>query len=167
MIDRRTVMLGMAAALVAPASEAGVVDWFNGARVGARLPEHDGIFVQGEWRADARLVLVDFWATWCAPCIAAIPKLNGIEQRFGAEGLQVIGVSDEPEAVVTPFIQRHGIDYAIVAGGKKPLRKSLKIRALPYAVMVDVERRIVWRGQPDALGDALIGKLLASATASA
>lgn len=48
MIDRRTVMLGMAAALVAPASEAGVADWFNGARVGAQLPDHDGIFVQDE-----------------------------------------------------------------------------------------------------------------------
>jgi thiol-disulfide isomerase/thioredoxin len=160
MLNRRTFMAGLVAVATPPAIDAGVVDWFNGVRLGALLPDHDGVFVQGTWQASSRLVLVDFWATWCAPCVAAIPKLNALQSRHGTREFQVIGVSDEALDVVTPFVTRKGIEYAVVAGGERPLRDTLKIRGLPYAVLVDAEQRIVWRGQPDALDDATLDEHL-------
>lgn len=165
MMNRRSLLVGLTAAAAAPGAHAGVMDWFNGARVGDLLPEHDGVFVQGEWLADRRLFLVDFWATWCGPCIAAIPHLNNLEQRFAAEGLQVIGVSDEPVAVVSHFVTRKAMQYAVIAGGERPMRSTLRIRALPYALLVDAQQRIVWRGQPDALDDARIRAYLAAPAA--
>lgn len=162
MIDRRGLLVGLAAAAASSGAHAGIIDWFNGARLGDPLPDHDGVFVQGEWLAERRLFLVDFWATWCAPCIAAIPHLNDLEQRFAPEGLQVIGVSDEPVAVVGPFVARRGIEYAVIAGGDRPLRRTMKIRALPWAVLVNTQRRIVWRGQPDDLDERSIREHLGS-----
>ncbi|MCE3003392.1 MAG: TlpA family protein disulfide reductase [Xanthomonadaceae bacterium] len=157
MIDRRGFLGSLLAGFViAPPAAAGVTDWFNGVKLGATMPDHDATFVQGAWNGSASLVLVDFWATWCAPCITAIPHLNAIHDRFTAEGLHVVGVSDETVEVVALFVTRKGMRYAVAAGGERPLRKTLKVRALPYAMLVDARRRIVWRGQPEQLDDATL-----------
>lgn len=167
MLDRRGFLGGLLAGLaIAPAAEAGVTDWFNGVKLGALMPEHDATFVQGAWNADASLVLVDFWATWCAPCITAIPHLNALHDQYAADGLQVVGISDETLEVVAPFVTRKGMRYAIAAGGINPLRKTLKVRALPYAMLVDAQRRIVWRGQPEQLDDATLRDQLAAVRAT-
>jgi thiol-disulfide isomerase/thioredoxin len=168
MLDRRGFVAALMLGLVAPrAATAGVADWFNGVRIGDVLPDHDATYVQGAWDPAARLVLVDFWATWCAPCVAAIPKLNDLHDRLGPEGLQLVGITDEPAADIAAFVARKGIRYAVAAGGDKPLRSTLKIRALPYAALVDRKRRIIWRGQPDSLDEAMLREHLAAMKAVA
>jgi thiol-disulfide isomerase/thioredoxin len=167
MFDRRQFLLGvLATPCVTRPAAAGVTDWFNGVRVGAVMPEHDASFVQGAWDASATLVLVDFWATWCAPCITAIPKLNALHDQFSADGLQVVGVSDETVEIVAPFIARKGVRYAVAAGGTNPLRKTLAVRALPYAMLVNAQRRIVWRGQPEQLDERSLRDQLEAARAA-
>lgn len=67
-----------------------------------------------------------------------------------------------PHLARTPcFHTRKGMRYAVAAGGNNPLRKTLRIRALPYAMLVDAQRRIVWRGQPEQLDDATLREQLA------
>jgi thiol-disulfide isomerase/thioredoxin len=64
------------------------------------------------------VVVLDFWATWCLPCIEEIPALNKLQEQYGAQGLKVVGVtlaSGEPKEV-KPFISRHGMKYTILMG---------------------------------------------------
>jgi thiol-disulfide isomerase/thioredoxin len=64
------------------------------------------------------VVVLDFWATWCLPCIEEIPALNKLQDQYGKQGLKIVGVtlaSGEPKEV-KPFISRHGMKYTVLMG---------------------------------------------------
>jgi thiol-disulfide isomerase/thioredoxin len=64
------------------------------------------------------IVVLDFWATWCAPCIAEIPRLNDLEENLAEKGVKVIGITlaSGNAADVKPFVSRHNIKYAVLMG---------------------------------------------------
>src|SRR4051794_18336148 len=63
-----------------------------------------------EWsRLKGKIVVVEFWATWCAPCIASIPHLNELAERFKDKEVVFISLTDEPRTTVEPFLKRKPI----------------------------------------------------------
>ena len=85
-------------------------------------------------------VLLDFWATWCKPCLEEMPLLERWYTRYGPAGLTVIGVSvDGPRnfAKVRPFAERLGATYPIVLDPDERLRHLYQVTAMPTAVLVD------------------------------
>jgi peroxiredoxin len=91
-------------------------------------------------------VLLDFWATWCKPCLTAIPELEQIHKEFAARGLTVIGISvDGPRnfAKVRPFVTRLGITYPVAIDEDGSLQQKFHIRAMPTTVLVDTSGTIV------------------------
>lgn len=102
-----------------------------------------------------KIVLVDVWATWCSPCIAAIPELVEMQERYG-DDLAVVGLNvDEGgwEEVVAPFLQRRGdINYPVVRSDP-PARILFntiidvpplgKVSALPSSFLIDRQGRLV------------------------
>src|SRR5262245_8739365 len=60
-----------------------------------------------------RVLIVDKWATWCGPCIASIPHMNEIHDKYAAKGLTIIGVTEEPVAKVKPVVESKGMKYAV------------------------------------------------------
>ena len=67
-----------------------------------------------------RVVLLNFWATWCAPCQIEMPRFSAWQARYGPEGLQVVGVSmDDEEAPVRSLVKKRKVDYPIVMGDEK------------------------------------------------
>jgi thiol-disulfide isomerase/thioredoxin len=100
-----------------------------------------------EWRG--KLVLVNFWATWCAPCLHEIPMLLEMQQQYGARGLQIIGPAmDEIEAVRNGAPQL-GINYPVLVGDSEIIgaMQALgdELGALPYSVLIDANGNIVFR----------------------
>lgn len=92
-----------------------------------------------------RRVLLNFWATWCAPCLKEIPLLNEIAANN--TDLEVVGIAiDTPEAV-TAFLDEHAIDYAVVFPREHLADPSGRLGnylgALPYSVLVDAEGTLV------------------------
>jgi cytochrome c biogenesis protein CcmG/thiol:disulfide interchange protein DsbE len=91
-------------------------------------------------------VLLDFWATWCKPCLAAIPELQAMHKEYAGRGLTVVGISvDGPRnfAKVRPFVARLGIGYPVVLDEDGSLQQKYQVRAMPTTVLVDTAGSIV------------------------
>jgi len=148
--------------LGAAPAQANMIDYLNGVSLGEPLPAHQIRYPGKAPDPQARLTLIDFWATWCAGCIASIPQLNGWQKKFGGDGLAVIGATqdDDGDGALTRFLAKFPMEYPIGLEGKPGLHELLKIRAMPYAILVDSQGIIVWRGQPELLSDAVIAHYL-------
>ena len=89
------------------------------------------------------IVLLDFWAVWCPPCLKAMPILGKLQQDFEDEGFQVLGIavySGTPEDV-SEFIQEHPVDYPIVVGDDD-LIERFAIIGYPTYFLIDPEGHI-------------------------
>jgi len=99
-----------------------------------------------------RVVLLNFWATWCSPCIEEIPTFSRWQRHFADGGLQIIGVSmDDGEGDVRRFVAKHDIAYPIIMGDAKLGELFGGIFGLPQSILIDARGRIVYRsiGEPN------------------
>jgi len=83
-------------------------------------------------------VVVNFWATWCVPCIQEIPGFNRLHKDFAGQGVAVLGISmdDEGAARVQPFLKKHPMDYP-VGVGSEALSKRYNLDELPVTLVFD------------------------------
>jgi peroxiredoxin len=84
-----------------------------------------------------RWVLVNFWATWCPPCLNELPELNALFNSHKNKDLAVIGIAMEYASpkVVTDFVKKHGISYPIVLGTNKTLAQIGDLEVLPTSYL--------------------------------
>ena len=94
-----------------------------------------------------RVVLLNFWATWCPPCRAEIPDLNRLQDELGPKGLEVIGVSLDEEGfdAVRPFAETHEVTYPLVVDDGAVAAQYGSIQGLPTTLVIDRNGRIVRR----------------------
>src|SRR5208282_5885712 len=92
-----------------------------------------------------KVVILDFWATWCPPCKAEIPGFIALQKEYGKKGLAVVGISvDEGGAdVVKEFAQKLGMNYPVVLADEKTPQVFGGIEAIPTTFIIDREGRIV------------------------
>lgn len=113
-----------------------------------------------------KLVLLNFWATWCAPCRVELPRFAAWKKQYGAQGLQILAVSmDDDPALVRDFLRQMRPNYPVLMGDAKLGDKYGGVLGLPVTLLID--RRGIIRarieGEPDlAAMEAQIRKLLAS-----
>ena len=92
------------------------------------------------------VVLLNFWATWCPPCVWEMPKLNSLQARLGGEGLAVVTVSVDREghSKVKPFLKRHGLVHLqAYLDSKYNLKRKFGYGGLPTTVLIDAQGRVV------------------------
>ncbi|MFY7951601.1 MAG: redoxin domain-containing protein [Armatimonadaceae bacterium] len=98
-----------------------------------------------------KVVLLDFWATWCKPCVASMPALSRIAARWKDQGLEVVGVSvDQEPAKVAPFLKKKPVPYTILLDNPKaPSYGTFRVKVLPSVFLIDREGNIVaqWKGE--------------------
>jgi peroxiredoxin len=97
-----------------------------------------------------KVLLIDFWASWCAPCVIAIPKFRDWQARWGGRGLQVIGISmDDSSSDAKETAARLKVNYPVVMGDAKLGKQYGGILGLPVEMLVGRDGRIlsIWRGE--------------------
>lgn len=110
-------------------------------------------------------MIVEFWATWCGPCVKNIPHLNQLHQKFSSKGLVIIGVTKEEPRKVRDFIKTHPMHYAVAINRSGSLSKHFGVKGIPHALLVNAAGRVVWEGHPSNLKDADIQRVLVSGPA--
>jgi thiol-disulfide isomerase/thioredoxin len=93
---------------------------------------------------DGRVVLVDFWASWCGPCKASFPVLDKIYRRYKDDGFVVVAVSvDQDPEDMTQFLEDHPVSFAVVHDARQKLVERAGIESMPTSFLLDKGGRIV------------------------
>jgi len=95
-------------------------------------------------RHRGRVVVVDFWASWCKPCRQSIPWLNAMRERYSGSGLTIIGVNvDAERADADRFLRDVPIEFEIVFDTKGDLAKQFKVQGMPSSFVFDRTGKMV------------------------
>lgn len=98
----------------------------------------DGAPAQGLHAFQGEVVYVDFWASWCPPCVKSFSFLNQLEHEFKAQGLRIIGVNlDEKKADAQAFLDKYPVEFDIVADQTKQCAKNFEVIAMPSSYLID------------------------------
>jgi len=111
------------------------------------LPDiHGTVHNIKEW--DGKVILLNFWATWCSPCLQEIPELVDLQQQYQSRGLQVIGIALQDPNELTDFIREHGMNYPVLAGLEAVIviaeNYGNLVGGLPYTAIIDKSGKIVF-----------------------
>lgn len=99
---------------------------------GAELPALEG-----------KVVLVDFWASWCAPCKASFPAFARLHTEFGGRGLVIVAISvDEKPAAFTAFVKKQQPPFATLLDGSHKLVETLRVPAMPTSYLIGRDGRL-------------------------
>ncbi|MEZ5066895.1 MAG: redoxin domain-containing protein [bacterium] len=115
--------------------------------VTVRTPDGEKI----ELREKGDVTLVDFWATWCAPCRKAMPEVAALAREYAPRGLRVVGVSiDQDEKAWKKFLEKNEFEYTMARDTKDAWEKYF-VAVIPAMALIDAEGRLVgeWRGTID------------------
>ena len=90
-----------------------------------------------------KVVLVNFWATWCPPCRKEMPDLETLYERFRSQGLVVLGISDEEQAKVEPFIRERKVTFPVLLDPGRKVNEAFVVEGIPKSFVYDRDGKLV------------------------
>jgi peroxiredoxin len=90
-----------------------------------------------------KVVLVNFWATWCPPCRKEMPDLDALYGRFAAKGFVVLGISDEEADKVEPFIREHKVSFPVLLDHGRKVNDLFVVEGIPKSFVYDRDGKLV------------------------
>jgi len=105
-----------------------------------------------------KVVVVDFWATWCGPCVECIPRLNELQNKYSGKNFQLLSFVKEGNQTMDPFLTKRHVEYPI--GLESGSLDDYGITSIPYAFVIDQNGRIIWQGNS---GSSEMDKVIAKA----
>lgn len=91
-----------------------------------------------EWQG--KLILLNFWATWCPPCVSEMPELVELQNQLGGKNLQIIGIGIDSPSNIRDFAKKHQISYPLLVGGMEGTAVSKQFGndtgGLPFSVLI-------------------------------
>lgn len=114
-------------------------------KVGDTLPDLSTFQLEGQLPADlkGKVILLDFWASWCGPCKESFPVMEDLHKKYGAKGFVILAVNvDETSEAMKDFLKEHKASFAIVHDKTKKLVGTANISSMPTSFMLDKDGKI-------------------------
>jgi thiol-disulfide isomerase/thioredoxin len=116
--------------------------------------------------AEGRVVVIDFWATWCGPCVASIPHMNELATAF-ADDVVVVGISDEQPGDFMKGLARRELAaesfrYALALDPSGRMKKALAVKGIPHAIVMSSDWIVRWQGHPGGLHESTLRQIVAA-----
>lgn len=117
---------------------------------------------KADWESlRGKVVVLEFWATWCGPCLAAIPHMNDLAEHFKDKPVQFIAVTDESKDVIEPFLKKAPMRAWIGLDTDKSMFKRYGIRGIPRIFLIDAIGRVAGVTHPASLDEGDLRNILA------
>lgn len=118
----------------------------KGVKVGDAFPALSSFGLEGKLPDDLKdkVVLVDFWASWCGPCKESFPVMEELHQKYGAKGLVILAVNvDEDAAAMKDFLKDHPATFTILHDARKQLVGLANISSMPTSIVLGKDGKVV------------------------
>lgn len=109
------------------------------------INQYNLINVNNQQLNASKPIVIDFWATWCGPCIAAFPHLDALQNKY-INSFQFIALSDEKQDRVNSFVKEHKYSFSYYLDPEKALFKLFEINARPLTCIIDTNNILLWVG---------------------
>jgi peroxiredoxin len=116
-----------------------------------------------EW--DGKVLLINFWATWCAPCREEIPAFLDVRRQFQGKGFEIVGIAIDQPDFVTEYARDFGITYPLLYGGEEAIAVGTlygnRQGTLPYSVLLDAKGHIAYIHDSGVLKESKLSPMVA------
>ncbi len=119
--------------------------------MGSQAPDFQLIDLQGNWQAlpdyRGKVVLLNFWATWCGPCRVEMPSMERVYQDLKDDGFAILAVSSDPQGsiVTRPFVVSQGLTFPILHDSDYRVSGRYGVRTLPMSFLIDRNGALIER----------------------
>lgn len=110
---------------------------------------------------EGKVVVLEFWATWCAPCIAAMPHLNELSGKYKSKGVQFISITDETDAKAKDFLKKRKINGWVGIDGDKAMHTAYEVQGIPFTVVIGADGRVLGYPVSKLLSEEMLDQALA------
>ena len=110
-----------------------------------------------------KLLILEFWGTWCSPCIPALSHLDSLQKQFSND-LRVIAISDDSPERLSKFLERHPVSIPLASDRQRVMQDLFAYQIVPHTVVIDQQQRIVAITTPDQISASTIRALLSGQT---
>jgi thiol-disulfide isomerase/thioredoxin len=107
----------------------------------------------------SKVMLLEFWATWCGPCVASIPDLNDFAEKF-RDDLVIIAISGEPPATIEEFREKTRMNYYLAVDTNKSTSKTLDVTGIPHSLVISSDGIVRWQGFPKSSTAPLTAEII-------
>jgi|TARA_R100000479_G_C6393358_1_gene206126 uncharacterized protein (TIGR03435 family) len=108
-----------------------------------------------------KFLVIDFWATWCAPCLKSVPHFNQLQNQFkDNSNIAFVSLTDETPKIAKRIMNRIKFETIVASDQSKETQKNYKISSLPTTIIIDKNNLVRWIGVPDELNKETISKII-------
>jgi uncharacterized protein (TIGR03435 family) len=108
-----------------------------------------------------KVVVLEFWATWCAPCIAAMPHLNDLSEKYKDKGVQFISITDEITEKANNFLKKRKINGWVGIDGDKAMHEAYGVQSIPFTVVIGPNGKVLGYPKSKELSEEMLVQALA------
>src|SRR5262249_50969190 len=118
---------------------------FAGVKAGETFPELPSFKLEGKLpdTSKAKVVMIDFWASWCEPCKESFPVMEELHQRYNKDGLVIIAINvDENRGDMEAFLKKNSVTFAVVRDGSQKLVERTGVATMPASFLIDKDGKV-------------------------